>query len=293
MIKVVSVIIISYNTKDITLKCLAYLHKSAGAEFEVIVVDNGSNDGSVEEIEKRYPGILIIKNKANLGFAKANNQGMKEASGEHFLLLNSDCFVETDTIRILLKAMEAMRDVDMAGCKLLNSDGSTQPSFGYFPTLSRVFALMMFIDNLPLVRKFFPSIHVRELSRYAKVTEADWVMGALVLLKREVFVKTGGFDEKYFMYGEEVEWMKRARIAGYKTAYIPQTKATHIGGASSPDKAPALIGEMIGWKNWFLKYHSPVQQSILPFIVSAGCILRIFLKPDYSVFYKQALRKIW
>jgi GT2 family glycosyltransferase len=293
MIKVVSVIIISYNTKDLMLKCLSHLYKSAEVELEVIVVDNGSTDESVEEIGKRYPEVKMIMNKTNLGFGKANNQGMKEASGEYYLLLNSDCFVEPETIKTLLKAMEAMKNVDMAGCKLLNVDGSTQASFGYFPNLWRIVALMLFVDNLPLVRKFFPSIHVREISRYSRLTDVDWVMGALVLLRKEVFKQTGGFDEQYFMYGEEVEWMKRVKTAGYRIVYIPQTTATHIGGASSPNKAPALIGEMTGWKYWFAKYNSSLEQMILPVVVSLGCMLRIILKPDYSKFYKQALGRIW
>lgn len=288
----VSVIIISYNTKGLTRKCLDQLSKSTGVELEIIVVDNGSTDGSAAEIEAAYPQVKVIRNKGNVGFGKANNQGMKMAKGEYFLLLNSDCFVEKTTVADLIKAMLAMPETGVAGCKLKNHDGSLQPSYGFFPTLFRIIMLMLFIDNLPGVRRFFPSLHVRDPQRYTRVAKVDWVMGALMMIKREVYEKTGGFDENYFMYGEEVEWQYRIGQAGYQVKFIPQTSATHIGGASSPDKAPALLGEMDGWKYWFAKYFPGWKEQALKFSVILGCQLRIWLKPKYANFYREGIKKM-
>lgn len=277
----VSVIILSHNTKDVTLECL----KRVKAE-EIIVIDNASTDGTVEEIRKRYREIKILINETNVGFAAGNNQAMRIAKGDKFLLLNSDCFLEPDTL-------EKLPDRDVVGCKLLNRDGSVQPSWGYFPTLRRILQLMLFVDNFPIIRKFIDSIHVRDISRYKKEQEVDWVTGAFVLLKREVFEKVGGIDEKYFMYGEEMEWMYRIKKADYKVWYSPAGQATHLLGISSPDRAPAIIGEMKGWLYWFSKHNYRLEQIILPWIILKGCLLRMLLKPKLSTYYRQAISEVF
>lgn len=277
---VLSVIIVSYNTREITLECLNRIKAD-----EIIVVDNASSDGTVEEIKRRYKDIRILRNKTNVGFAKANNQGMKAAKGDKILLLNSDCFIESDLAKL--------PDVDVVGCKLLNKDGSVQQSWGFFPSLRRILLMMLFTDNFPIIRKFIDSIHVRDLSRYEREQEVDWVTGAFVMLKREVWEKVGGIDEKYFMYGEEMEWMYRIKKAGFNVWYSPAAKATHLLGASSPNRAPAVVGEMKGWIYWFAKHNPAWQQKLLPFVIAIGCLLRIFLKPAWSKHYQEALREIW
>jgi GT2 family glycosyltransferase len=292
-VTMVSVIIVSYSTREITLECLEKLYKSTGVDLEVIVVDNNSQDKSVEAIRKRFPKVTMIINHENTGFGRANNQGMSVSKGDKILLLNSDCFVTPTTISTLEKAMEVIPDTQVVGCRLLNVDGSIQPSYGYFPTLARVVSLMFFIDNIPGIKRFFKSIHVRDLSRYQKATEVDWVMGALVLLKRKVWENTAGFDEKYFMYGEEVEWMYRIKDAGFSIRYIPQAEATHMGGASSGNKASAIVGEIKGWKYWFSKYYPGWQQPALSVVVSLGCLLRTITKPKLAKFYAQALTTVW
>jgi GT2 family glycosyltransferase len=291
----VSAIVISFNTKRVTLECLDKLCASKNMELEVIVVDNASTDGTIEAIKRNpeYKNIKIIMNKNNVGFGAANNQGMKLAKGDKILLVNSDCFVTPTTISTLEKAMTAIPDTQVVGCRLLNSDRSIQPSYGFFPTLLRIVSLMLFVDNLPGIRAVFRSIHVRDINRYQKVTEVDWVMGALVLLNRKVWEKTGGFDEKFFMYGEEVEWMYRIKEAGFSIRFVPQAEAVHVGGASSPNKAPAIVGEIKGWKYWFAKYHPGWQQPALAIVVSLGCLLRMLVKPKMAGFYAKALVTIW
>ncbi len=276
-----SVIIVSYNTREITLECLKRIKAD-----EIIVVDNGSSDGTVEAIKERYKDIRILQNKTNVGFAAANNQGMKMAKGDKILLLNSDCFVNADTL-------DKMPDVDVVGCKLLNKDGSVQQSWGHYPSLRRIILMMLFIDNLPLIRRFIDSIHVRDLSRYDGEQEVDWVTGAFVMLKREVWEKIGGIDEKYFMYGEEMEWMYRIKRAGFKVWYSPAGSATHLLGASSPNRAPAVVGEMKGWMYWFARHNPVWQQKLLPWVILLGCVLRIVLKPSLSKHYRLAVSEIF
>lgn len=263
----ISVVILSYNTRDITLKCLEYLAKSTGIEFETIVIDNASTDGSAQAIARKFPKVKLVKNTQNVGFAAGNNQGMKMAKGDKILLLNSDCFVKPDTLA-------KMPDCDVVGCKLLNSDGSIQPSWGYFPTLGRILLLMLFIDNFPIIRKYIDSIHVRDLSRYEKEQEVDWVTGAFVMLKKEVFKKIGGIDEKYFMYGEEMEWMYRIKNHGFKVIYFPDAQATHLQGTSTKSTTKMFVSEMKGYIYWFQKHRNSLELFLLKIILVLGCLFK-------------------
>jgi len=287
----ISVIIMSYNTRDITLKCLEFLGLTAGVDMEVIVVDNNSTDGSAEAITSAYPQVKLIKSRENLGFARGNNMAMKEAKGDLILLLNSDCMVFENTLAKAQTVMDLAK-CDMLGCLLLNADGTTQQSWGYFPTLRRIAQMMFFIDNLPIIRDVIDSIHVRSELRYTEQRQVDWVTGAFVMLKREVFEKTGGFDENYHMYGEESEWMYRANKTGFSCTFSPNPRAVHLLGASSTNRAPAIVGEMRGWLKWFRKHYSKWQQAILPWIIFAGCGLRMILKPDSAQSYRQAFNEI-
>lgn|SRR3989344_2921520 len=287
-----SVIIVSFNTREITLKCLDCVYRSEGTgEFEVIVVDNASTDGSVEAVAKNFPKVKLIKNSDNAGFAIGNNQGMKAATGETMLLLNSDCFVMWDTLAKASAAMTRTK-ADILGCQLLNPDGTWQPSWGYFPTLRRIGQMMVFVDNLPIIRDGIDSIHVRSEMRGTVEQSVDWVTGAFMMLTRDVFAKTGGLDEKYFMYGEEMEWQYRAVKLGCKIWYAPAAQAVHMLGASSSDRGPAVVGEMKGWMKWFGKHNPAWQRKILPFVIILGCGLRIPLKPAWSEHYKKAIREM-
>lgn len=283
----ISVVILSYNTRDLTLKCLDFLHKSKDTEFEIIVIDNASSDGSIQAISQKFPQVKLIPNQDNVGFAKGNNQGMIKTKGNIILLLNSDCFVEPDTLAICQKSLAKY---DVVGCKLLNSDRSIQPSFGFFPTLSRLFLQMTFIDNLPIVRKYIKAVHVRDLTRYTREQEADWVTGAFTMLKREVFKKTGGIDEKYFMYGEEMEWMYRVKKDGFKIGFIPQATAVHLQGASTKSKTKMFLSEMKGLIYWYSKHNPKWQQIILSWILIFGCLIRI---PAWAVWGKWDLAKAY
>ncbi len=267
----ISVVILSYNTLAITLDCLIFLFKSKGMELEVIVIDNASTDGSAEAIAKKFPQVKLVKNSSNLGFAKANNQGMQMAKGDIFLLLNSDVFVLPDTLATCQKYLDKFAVV---GCKLLNADGSIQFSWGYFPTLFRIYLLMSFIDNFPIIKSLVHSIHVRDISQYTQSREVDWVTGAFMMLKNEVFAKTGGIDEKYFMYGEEMEWMYRVNQAGLKVGYIADASATHLGGASTKSQSKMFSSEMKGYFYWFNKHNPHWQIPILKFILVSGLIYK-------------------
>ncbi|MEK7163644.1 MAG: glycosyltransferase family 2 protein [Patescibacteria group bacterium] len=216
-----SVIIINHNTPEITKKCVECVLKSRDINLEIILVNNTPKD------KFNFSGVKIVNNKKPLGFGANNNQGMKIAKGDKILLLNSDAYVYPDTL-----AKCYAQDYDVLGCQLLNEDLSIQPSWGYFPTLRRIFQFQVFVDNFPIIRKYIDSIHVRDLSRFQKTQKVDWVMGAFTMLKRIVYEKTGGFDENFYMYGEETEWMYRMSKNNFGIYYYPGAKCVHLQGKS-------------------------------------------------------------
>ncbi len=273
-----SVIIINHNTSEITRKCIDCVLASKNIDLEVILINNTPKDKIINS------KIQIINNKEILGFGENNNIGMKMAKGDKILLLNSDAFVKPDTLSKCYA-----QDFDVLGCQLLNEDLSIQPSWGYFPTLRRIFQFQVFIDNLPVIRKFADSIHIRDLSRLASTQKVDWVMGAFVMLKREVYEKTKGFDENLHMYGEETEWMYRIHKAGFDTYYFPETNCVHIARQSNT-LVSSFLGEMKGYIYWFKKYNSPFEQFLLKLILLFGCAIRI---PAWAVWGKWDLVKAY
>lgn len=284
----VSVIIVSYNTREITSKCLKHVLAGDATNLEVIVVDNNSADGSVSAIEKQFPGVKVIANNKNVGFGAANNQGMKKARGKYLVLLNSDAFVEPETIQKCVAFLDEHLDAGVVGCKLVYPDGGFQQSMGRFPTIWRVVSLMLFSKS---------DLHIKDREVYKKTSTIDWVTGSCMMVRREVFEKTDGFDERFFMYGEEVEWQKRIEDVGYRVYYFADTTAVHLGGASTKDKTRMFVGEMQGYKLWFDKYGHGWEKVVLPWILKCGCLLRVVAfsvvgKPEIAKMYVNVLASL-
>src|SRR3989344_564276 len=231
-----SIIILNYKTKKLTLDCInSVVKNSKGIPLEIIVIDNASNDGSVEALRRSIKrlssqvGIMakLIVNKENLGFAKANNQGMGIAGGNYILLLNSDTLVHDNVLGEMLEWMRKHPKVGAATCALRNKDGSLQGTGGYFPTLLRVFSWMFFIDDMPfvdfLIKPFHPmhsqSPIYKGTKSYINAQSMDWVTGAFMLLRKEVLKEIGYFDQDYFMYTEEVDLCYRVKRAGWEVWY--------------------------------------------------------------------------
>lgn len=220
-----SIIILSYNTQEILINCLkSIFSEKVNLKFEVIVVDNASSDGSVEAVKQKFPNVILIKNQENLGYAKGNNQGFKKSKGKYVLFLNSDTLVKGQALKILVDYLESCPNVQAVGPKLLNKDGTIQSSVGYFPSLSVVFN-MLFLEH------FGGGKSVRTFFDWEK--EADWLMGAALLVRREIFEKIRGFDEQIFMYYDEVEFCFRLKKEGYKIFYYPRAEIIHLWQKSS------------------------------------------------------------
>lgn len=277
-----SIIYVSYNTKDITLESLGYLKKSIDFaqkkldnQIEVIMVDNDSKDGSVEAVKKEYPWVKVIETHENKGYGVGNNIGMKQAKYPYILLLNTDAYVKENTLADSLEYMQSHPNIDVLGPKLLFKDQSFQPNAGFLPNPFATSVWLLGLEAIPGMKSVFPSVHKRNRSFYKSAQQVDWVMGAYFLLKQEVYEKTGGFDEKIFMYMEEVEWCMRIKEAGFKVGYTPTISLVHVGGASSGgDISVPLFREMEGLL-YVYKKHYPGLVWYLKLIIMLGCLMRI------------------
>lgn len=267
-----SIIIVSFNRLDLIKKCLAAATKAP--DSEIILVDNNSTDDVVGFVKTHYPKVRVIVNKKNTGFAIGNNQGMRAGKGDYLLALNTDAFLEKDAVAKLTKFAKSHPDTGVVGPKLLNPDGTLQPSAGSFPSLWTVLLIMITIDNWPFFRKFLPSIHNRYPGHFKTTRTFDWVTGACLLIPRGVFEKTKGFDENYFMYGEEQELQYRMHELGYKSYYLPSAQAIHLGFSSS-SPANGAIKELLSYIAFFKKYKPSWQIPILKTLIVSGCLLRI------------------
>ena len=221
----VSIIIVSWNVKDLLLKCIeSVLFFSKNINFEIIVVDNGSKDGTLEAIKHNFPNVKLISNKKNLGFAKANNQGIKESAGEYVLLLNPDTEFIEDTLYPVLKKMESDKKIGVLGCKLLNTDKTIQSSVRNFPSIQDILVIFFKIN------KIFPKLLNKYLAHdfdYSKEQEVNQVMGAFFLVRKKVFEEIGLLGEKYFIWFEEVDFCRRVMQNGWKVLYHPNVKIIH------------------------------------------------------------------
>lgn len=277
-----SIVIVNYNTASLLKKCLETVYNALdfadlARQEEVIVVDNASTDGTTDMLEKNFPTVKIIKNSQNLGFAKGNNQGIQKSKGKYVLLLNSDTELSADTLAVLLKEMESDKKTGVLGVKLLNRDGSLQPSAGFFPHLHKIFFWMTFIDDLPLLSNILKPYHQQNPKFYKKPQNIDWVSGACFLVSREAILKAGLLDEKIFMYGEEVEWCYRIKKSGFAVKYIPDTSIYHHKGASG-EGIEAGISEEFSYLKYFYHKHKPYWQLIfLKLFLTIGAMLRILV----------------
>ncbi|MCU7491568.1 MAG: glycosyltransferase [Ignavibacteria bacterium] len=229
-----SVIIVNFNVKEFLQNLLGSIQKSTGnISTEVIVIDNASDDGSVEILREKFPWVKLIASEKNLGFGRANNLGLEISQGKYILLLNPDTIVQEDTFQKLISFFEKTPDAGLAGCKVLNSDGTLQLACRRgFPGPWTSFTKVTGLSKLFPKSRLFARYNMTYLSEN-ETYEVDAISGAFMMLKREVYEKVGGFDCQFFMYGEDLDLCYRIQKAGYKVYYVHDTQIIHYKGEST------------------------------------------------------------
>lgn len=276
-----SIIIVNYNTKDLLQRCLESVFASR-TDFllEVIVSDNGSTDGSIEMIRSRFPAVKLIENNANLGFSKGNNVAIRQVGGRLVLLLNSDTEVTADNLDLSIKYMDEYSEVGAMGCKVLLADGTLdKASRRNFPnpwnSFLRLFGFRKFSDyNVegPMDQE----------------AEVDSVVGAYMMLPKNVIDKVGLLDEEYFMYGEDLDWCFRIKQAGYKVIYYPKPEVLHFkyGSAQTvPFKTIRMAHDAM--KIFYRKHYAEKYNWLFNQIVYLGITLRMYLVLFVNLFRKK------
>ncbi|GIV05647.1 MAG: glycosyl transferase [Fimbriimonadales bacterium] len=286
--------IVNWNAREPLRAALrSILAHPPRCEYEIIVLDNASSDGSVQMLEKEFPEVKLLVSEQNLGFSRGHNLAARAAQGEYLFILNPDTEVLPDALDLLVAYAEQHPDVAIIGPKILNPDGSLQYSCRRFP--NPVAALFR---NTPLGKLFPNNPYTRDYLMtdwdHNSIREVDWVSGAALFIRREVFAQLGGFDERFFMYCEDTDLCYRAWQAGYKVIYYPEPKIKHAIGRSTDLVANKMIITFHKSMYLFYKKHYADQTSILlrP-LVPVGLALRasLFLLKNYKDALLRRLKK--
>ncbi len=261
----ISVIIVNWNTRELLGKAIQSVVDTAQKFFvEIIVVDNGSTDGSQTMLTSRYPLAQLVQNTENEGFARANNQAARLAGGRHLLLLNSDAALYRGALNSLVTIMEHNPRIGIVGAQLRNPDDSFQASHTPFPTLWQEFLILSGLGRL-LYGAYYPSRGPEEAQGPRKV---DYVEGACMLIRREAYEQVGGMDEGYFMYAEEVDLCYAMQKQGWEVWYQPDARVLHHGGGSSRNRRTAREGDLYQSRvRFFRKNYGVLQVEILKTLI--------------------------
>ncbi len=292
-----TVIILSFNTKDVTSRCLSklkaakeYCEKRLKNKIQVVVLDNGSSDNSAQMIKSDFPWVKLIVSKENLGFSKGNNLALKQVKNPFILLLNSDVYMEEESLYKAIAYFRVNLNSDVLGARLNYATGSLQPSAGNLPNPGNLIFWILGLSLIPVINKLVSSFHPRDKKYFSKAHPVGWIMGAFFMLKKEVLEKTGGFDEKFFMHMEEIEWCKRIKDKGFEIWYVPQVSVIHLHGASTNfDLSSSFLNELKGIKYYLLKHYHNFYLFVKLFLV-VGLILRVIA---FSILGKTKRAKIY
>ena len=276
----VSVVIVNWNTRDLLRGCLRSIADETRAPHEVIVVDNASTDGSAEMAAEEFPGVTVVANRENKGFAAANNQGLRLARGAHVLLLNPDTVVLDGAIDRMLAWLEARPDVGCAGCQVMEDADTIQRTCFADPG-----PLNTLISEMGLLRAF-PGSALSARPEYGgwdrrSARDVDVVSGMFMLVPRPVLEKVGPLDEDFFIYSEEADWCRRIRDAGWRCAFTPDARIIHLdgGGKSTFQMRSPMYVQMQKSKLIYVRKHYGIPGYALTkagFVATAGLRAAVF-----------------
>jgi GT2 family glycosyltransferase len=269
-----SIIIVSWNTSDLLAKCLASIYSHPpGCQFEVLIVDNNSTDNSVEMVRQQFPQVILFPNKHNIGFAPANNQAIRQSSGQYTLLLNPDTEVHAGTLETLVNFLDENSAVGAVGPLTLNPDSSLQTSCYPLPTLAREFWRLFHLD------KFYPygSYNMSKWDRNTK-RQVDALLGACLMVRKTIMDEIGLLDEDYFIYSEEIDLCYRVQKAGWTLYWVPQAQIIHYGGQSTKQVAAEMFLRLYQGKVlYFQKHYSWLTVQLYKIIIMAASLPRLLM----------------
>ncbi len=286
-----SVIIVSWNVRELLARCLASLRAAGIGSWEIIVVDNASSDGSAAMVRQHFPQVRLIANDSNLGFAHGNNQGIAASQGCYVLLLNPDTEVVGEAVATLLTFLDAHPDVGVMGPQLRYPDGSIQPSRRRFPTLATAFVESTVLQPLfagsSLLRRYYVADRPDDVTQ-----DVDWLVGACLLVRREAIVQAGPLDEGFFMYSEELDWCRRLKQAGWRIVYLPAAQVIHYEGKSSePNLAVRDIRFHSSKVRYFRQHHGAWSAELLRLFLLGTFVWQLAVESlKWLVGHKRPLR---
>lgn len=272
-----SVIIVNYNVKYYLEQCLESVRRaSEGLRVEVFVVDNLSTDGSVAYLRERFPEVTFVENTENVGFARANNQAIRQSTGKYVLLLNPDTIVGEDTLRQFVEFMEAHPEAGGAGAYMLHANGTFAPeSRRGLPTPFVAFCKMSGLAALFPKSRLFGRYYMRYLDEN-EVNEIEIISGAFMMLRREALDKVGLLDEDFFMYGEDIDLSYRVLQGGYKNYFLP-TRMLHYKGESTVKSSYRYVYTFYQAMRLFFRKHYGHYSFIISLPINAAIWARSFM----------------
>jgi len=280
----VSIIIVNWNTKGLLRDCLESVYGHAvDVNYEVIVIDNASSDGSADMVRDNFKQAVLIENKENRGFAAANNQGMAVAAGRYVLLLNSDTVVLDDAIAKTVRFADANSQAAVVGCQVLNPDGTIQPTCFMFPSILNMILSSSYLSKLFPQSRFFGREAMTWWDR-SDTRQVDVVTGCFMLVRREAIEQVGTMDERFFMYCEETDWCYRFRKDGWEVVFAPVGRIIHLGGQSTAKNPVAMTVQMRLSILKFIRKHSG-----LPAHLVARLLIMLFFALRLPFWFATAL----
>jgi len=282
-----SCILVNWNTKDLILGALRSVVETVhGFVYEIIVVDNGSRDGSPAAVAEAFPQVRLIRNDTNHGFARAVNQALAQARGRYIMLLNSDARLMEGAVQALMAFMEENPDVGIAGGQLINADGSRQNSIAPFPSLATE------LLNKRLLRTLFPHRYPGKERNYPRPINVDSLVGACIIVRRQAIAEVGNLDEGYFFFMEETDWCFRMKKQGWRISFVPGAHILHLQGSSvARAKTEARIEYYRSRYRFFAQWRGRTETILL----QGGLILRLVgeVAANSLLLWKKRYRERW
>ena len=273
-----TVVLLSYNTKDLMEQALRTVAEaSTELAVEVFVVDNASWDGSADMVAEKFPEVNLIRNEENVGFAAGNNVALRQVSGRHVLLLNTDTVVRRDTLQTLVRFLDENPEAGAVGCKILNPDGTLQPDcMRGFPTpmaaFCKVSGLSRLFPNSPRFARYNMTFLDPQQTHQVEV-----LSGSCMMVRTETMNQVGMLDEDYFMYGEDIDWCFRMHLAGWKLYYVPDTEIIHFRGESGRAVPMRVLYRKTEAMSIFVKKHMGRRYRFFPlWLLNVGIAMHGF-----------------